>query len=486
MSMRETLLAKIAENKERKAVVQAEAEAFLPLAESRPERALTVEEEVVFKALVEECKFIDKQTEELRERLDQLAGFDEATREANRLVPLSSDPMATRGLRPSGSPVSHPQGEAMRSIDAASRRGMVADAVAEVVTRSVEKDRAGGIAGQVAVLADPDYATAFLKYMQNPTRGHMTWTEAERQAFARVEEQRAVLSIGSNGGTALVPTIYDASWVLSGAGSISPFRNISRVERIDHGPTYRVPVVPQVTATYAASEGVEVTDASPTVGYKDVTMFSLRSFIVSSFELERDVPTLGNSIAMAFADAVNQAETTQFTLGDGTTEPEGIVLALDGGASEVSPATPEVFAIADVYSTFEALPARFRRNASWMSNLTWMNDIRQFGTAASHAFLSDLSAGNPPLMLGRPYHENSAMDDAINIAATADGLILLVGDFSRFCIVDSGPAEIRPYDLTGTTANYPTAQTGWLYFARSGSKCLEFNAFRLLNIATTA
>jgi hypothetical protein len=46
-----------------------------------------------------------------------------------------------------------------------------------------------------------------------------------------------------------------------------------------------------------------------------------------------------------------------------------------------------------------------------VANLSIINKARQFGTSNNyHAFLSDLTAGTPPTMLGRPVYEASAMD----------------------------------------------------------------------------
>lgn len=170
----------------------------------------------------------------------------------------------------------------------------------------------------------------------------------------------------------------------------------------------------------------------------------------------------------------------------GTAEPEGVITALDGTASEVAPATAEVFAVADVYALLEALPARHRADASWMANLNIIDEVRQFGTADSHAMLTRLGEDTPERLLGKPLFENSAMDGAYDITATADNFLLVIGDWSKFVVVDSGPSELVPYNLVGTPLNLPTAQTGFLHFSRNGAKCTNIDAFRLLNVATTA
>ncbi|PWG73795.1 phage major capsid protein, partial [Enterococcus hirae] len=79
-------------------------------------------------------------------------------------------------------------------------------------------------------------------------------------------------------------------------------------------------------------------------------------------------------------------DTTAFTTGSGTNEPTGIITALDGTASELSPATAETFAVADVYSTENSLPPRYRgaASAAFMMNRATINDIRQFASDDGH------------------------------------------------------------------------------------------------------
>ena len=121
-------------------------------------------------------------------------------------------------------------------------------------------------------------------------------------------------------------------------------------------------------------------------------------------------------------------------------------------------------------------------------NIGTANDIRQFDTGGGGNFWTSLAPGAPETLLGWPWEESSVMDDSpdINPAVTADNFILLVGNFSRYIIVDrvGMTVELIPH-LFGGTANYPTGQRGLYAYLRSGADSVDDNAFRLLNVATT-
>ncbi len=138
-----------------------------------------------------------------------------------------------------------------------------------------------------------------------------------------------------------------------------------------------------------------------------------------------------------------------------------------------------------MYALQNALPARFQPRASWNANLTILNTLRQFETTNGALKFPELAA-NPPMLLNRSVHENSNMDGAINAAASENNDVLLYGDFQQFVIVDrvGSTLELVPH-LVGANRR-PTGQRGALLWFRTGSDVVIPNAFRLLNIATTA
>ena len=78
------------------------------------------------------------------------------------------------------------------------------------------------------------------------------------------------------------------------------------------------------------------------------------------------------------------------------------------------------------------------------------------------------------------------MDGTINAAVTAANYALVYGDFSNFVIVDriGTTVELVPH-LMGSNRR-PTGERGLYMHRRVGSDVVNANAFRLLNVATTA
>ena len=113
-----------------------------------------------------------------------------------------------------------------------------------------------------------------------------------------------------------------------------------------------------------------------------------------------------------------------------------------------------------------------------MSSVNIIDTIRQFATANNYnAFLTDLTGGNPPMMIGDPYLEASTMATAV----TTGNNILLYGDFHQFLIIDRVgiSTEFIP-NVFDQASGRPSGTRAWLMHWRFGSGCADANAFRVL------
>ena len=155
-----------------------------------------------------------------------------------------------------------------------------------------------------------------------------------------------------------------------------------------------------------------------------------------SIEVGADWVGMESELRVAFGDAKDTLEATAFATcaGDGSSMPTGIVTALTGTAAVQASAGAGADAVADVYATINKVPPRHRGQASWIAAYSTINLTRQFGTAVNHAFLTDLTAGSPPLLLGCPLYEASALDGTINVGA--DNYMLIAGNFDRYHIIE--------------------------------------------------
>lgn len=372
---------------------------------------------------------------------------------------------------------------ARRILDAAVRSEQLPDHSAETVEKLIRESTPAEhdlTARWVTTTGAPAYMRAFTKIAADPTRGHLLWTEEERAAFQAASELRAAMSLTDANGGYLVPFTLDPTIRLTSAGSINPLRQISRVERINtdvwHGVTSA-----GVTAEWKA-EGSQAADASPTVGQPSIPVHFCDAFVPFSFEVGMDGYHFAEQITRLLLDGLDQLQATAFTTGSGTGQPTGIVTALAGTGSEVSPTVAETFSAADLYKVLEAVPPRFRANAQWTANLSVLNLVDQFETTNGAKKFPDAHTR----ILNRPVHENSNMDGAWSASATANNYVLIAGDWQNFVIVDriGTTVEFLP-NLTGANGR-PTGQRGLFMWARTGSDSVNDGAFAMLNIATTA
>lgn len=332
----------------------------------------------------------------------------------------------------------------------------------------------------------------------------MTGNEAYRSAFPKMvtgnawamsdDERNAVLraqSVGTDtaGGFA-VPFTLDPSIILTNAGSINPMRQIASIKTTTTEDWNGVTSA-GATANWRA-EAAEASDDAITLAQPNIPVHKMDLFVPYSIEIEMDWPQMESELRVVMVDAKDNLEATAHFTGTGTNQPTGIITALDGGSSEVAPATVETFAQADVFNLRRQLPARHRMSRdqpSWVANIGTYDDIRQFDTGGGGGFWTDMTDGTPDRLTGFKTYESSAMDDAqdINVAATADNFILLVGDFKKFAIVDRIGMRVEniPH-LFATGNNRPSGQRGLYAVLRTGSDSLDDGAFRLLNVATTA
>ena len=97
-----------------------------------------------------------------------------------------------------------------------------------------------------------------------------------------------------------MPTILDPAWVLTGAGSINPIRQLATLKKATSN-NYHAIAPAQISASWD-TEGSAVSDDSPTFAGPSITIFTARAFIGASFEFFDDVQDLAAQVAATFAD----------------------------------------------------------------------------------------------------------------------------------------------------------------------------------------
>jgi HK97 family phage major capsid protein len=414
------------------------------------------------------------------------AAKDPKNREAGFAVPGSDTATGNRRFGDDD------RGLALRAIDGG--LGGTSDEGRETVARALDEAHARGDHEEVSALSrwalaagDDNYRTAFAKLWRDPEFGHREFSAAELDAYQRAQQVSRAMNLGSSSaGSAMLPTHLDPAIIITGAGVIDPVRSVCRVEVIAtqtwHGVT-----AAQVAMSWDG-EAAQVSDDTPSFGAPAVKTHKIQGWLQASIEALEDT-AFGSQVGGLFSDALSNALGAALTTGagDGSNQPTGFITALDGGSSEVAPTTAETYGRLDPRKLQEALPARYRANAKFMANLAVLNLTRDFPLLASGTEVSLVDDSGPiPRVHGWELIENSSMDGAYNAAATADNFLLVAGDWKHYlCVTRVGSSiEFVPH-VFGANGR-PSGERGYYFYARVGGDVLVDDAFRVLNVATTA
>lgn len=315
------------------------------------------------------------------------------------------------------------------------------------------------MAQHVLLTGSPQYTEMFLNYMASPID------------YA----QRAALGLTNANGGYLVPFTLDPTIVLTNAGSANPYRQISTVKRTATN-TWNGVASTGMNAAWLAEAGV-VADASPTFSNIVITPQKGSAWVFGSYEILED-SDFETELPGLLADAKDRLEEAAFATGTGSGQPKGIITAATT-VYTTSDTTGHTIAVADVYGIQAALPARFRRNASWVASISAINRARQLDTAGGSSYWTNLGQGQPERLLGGGIFESTTI--AAYTAAAAGQLPIVYGDFAQYAIVDRiGMSVMYEPMVKDPTSGRPTGQGGWFAFWRVGADALVPGAFRVM------
>lgn len=364
-----------------------------------------------------------------------------------------------------------------RALSAVEKMGGASDKVRQAGTDIIERwdDERGSIAQLCLATSSPEYLRAWSKTARG--NAHMV-TPDEQRALERA------MSLTDAQGGYLVPFQLDPTVIITSDGSLNQIRRVAR-QVVATGDVWNGVSAGQVQWAWAG-EGTEATDDSPAFEQPNVPVHKAHGFVPISIEALADEANVTAEVGRLLAFGKDSLESEAFIHGSGSGQPTGLVTALSGGSGEVTSETADSIAAADIYALDDALPARYRGNASWLGNRTTYNAVRALGTGGGSDMWERIGAGMPPLLLGRSAFEAEEMDSP---GTTADGdvpqdgsdHVLAYGDFSNYVIADrvGMTVELVPH-LFGSNNRFPTGQRGWYAYYRVGADSVNNSGFRVL------
>lgn len=386
-------------------------------------------------------------------------------------------------VAPTGDPAAEAHRSAgMRTVEAYARNGVLTPVAADRLDKVLRSlDPAAHTARYLAAVGNPHYATAYGKMIFDPQHGHLRFSPQE---VAAVEEagrasERAALTTGATGFP--LPITIDPSIILTGTGALNPVRALANVETIGTHDWQGVSS-DGVTAAYVA-EGVEATDATPTLVGPKISTQQGRAFCRFTIEAGQDWATLQNQLVKLVTDNRDVLDATKFLVGSGTAEPSGIlnIGALNGltTTQRVQTAGTAAYAVGDPWLLKAAIPARFINSTTFAAApATYDTTYRFVGGNSTEPLQFDSGRAGP--FLGRPKVEWSTM----GTGATTGTKLLIGGDFhTGYKVVDRlGMQSELIGHLMGTANQFPLGMRGLYVYWRTGAGVVAVNAFRYLEV----
>jgi HK97 family phage major capsid protein len=347
---------------------------------------------------------------------------------------------------------------------------------AERILRTETSDlRGSSVARQLLLTENEYYRSAFQKLVTQPTP---ILTAEEARAVQAYAEFRAMSGGTDASGGYGVPILIDPAIILTGQGSLNPFRRISRVETITTDE-WRGVSSAGVTWSYD-TEASAVSDDSPTLAQPTIAVHEARGFIPYSIRVGEDYPGFASEMSTLLMSGYDELQAQKHAVGSGTNEPFGVLTALDANTNvEVVVTTDGAFGGVDVNKVWGALPDRYRANSTWVMNTDVQNEISTFGNGNNLSFLTVDLTGVAEKIRNRPIEISSYFPDFTGTTGASN--ILVVGDFRNYVIVDrvGMTVELIPHLFDQATGR-PTGQRGWYAYARNGADCVNDNGLRLL------
>jgi HK97 family phage major capsid protein len=353
---------------------------------------------------------------------------------------------------------------------------ILSDPAKDEIEKLVRSARHSDVARRIIVTENDAYRSAFLKMM---TMATPVLDADEQRAMLMFQEYRAQSEGTTTAGGFAIPVFIDPSVILTDQESFNPFLTIARQVEITTNAWKGVSAA-GVTWSFDA-EGGTVSDDSITLAQPSVTAFMARGFIPYSIEIGEDWPGFQEEMGRLLGEGYDELLLQKFTTGNGTTEPRGIITALDANTNvEVASTTDGSFGAVDVDKVWKALPQKYRRNAAWMGSVDVNDRIRAFGNGNNYGSQSvDLRAPEVDRIKGKPWYENPYFPDMTGTTGAENRLV--VGDFRNYVVARRRGmnVELVP-QLFDVTNNRPTGSRGWFAHARIGGNSVNDLGFRLL------
>lgn len=289
------------------------------------------------------------------------------------------------------------------------------------------------------------------------------------------EEQRAIYNTmstttGSEGGYTVPTTV--AGSILDALKAYGGMRQVADVIRTASGEAMNFPTSDGTSEEgELIGENASATDADATFGTKGLPVYKYSSKVVTvPWELLQDSSAdIEGFINSRLQSRLGRITNKHFTLGTGTGQPTGIMVAASVGKIGAVSATP-VIGYDDLVDLEHSVDPAYRANGKWMFHDDMLKLIRKVkDTSGRPIFVPGYEQGNPGGAPDRLLNRDIAVNQHVAVPA-ASAKSIAFGDFSYYKIRDVMQVTLFRFTDSAYTKK---GQVGFLAWMRSGGNLVD-------------
>lgn len=288
---------------------------------------------------------------------------------------------------------------------------------------------------------------------------------------------------GSEGGFT-VPTQV-ASMVIDALKAYGGMREVANVITTDNGQNWGYPTsdgTAEVGEIVGQNAGATLGDV--TFGTTPLNVFYYSSKkIALPYELVQDSAIdVVQFVVDRLGQRIGRKQNSDFTIGGGTTLPDGVIPKATIGKTGTTGQTLTVI-YDDLVDTLRSVNRAYRGNAVWMMNDLSIGIVSKLKDTTgrpiwTYGDAESITDGNPDTLLGYKVVTN---DDVPVMAANARSIAF--GDFSKYIIRDvANTAVIKRFDDSAFALNNQVGFCGW---QRSGGNLVDTAAVKVYRNSAT-
>lgn len=307
--------------------------------------------------------------------------------------------------------------------------------------------------------------------------GRVNWEMFERRRKDRDALEMRMDTTTAGAGLEFIPTLfmYELEKAMMAYGGL---RRVARLMPTGNGNPLEWPTVNDLAnKAVIVDEGADIgSDTPPTTGQIIFGAYKYTSLpvLVTEELLEDSAFGMAALLGNLLGERLGRGQAEHFAIGDGATQPQGVVTGSSQGAVAAAADTIISDELIDLQTSLDPAYAALS-SVGWSFNNKTLAAIRKLKTGDDqYLWRAGLTLGEPDLLLGSPYIVCQEMPD---IATGTKPIVY--GAMEKFVIRDV--SNVRFYRLNELYRQ--TDKTGFLALSRTDSKVIQPLALKHLLMA---